>query len=62
MAQGIFDEIDETRQENIERIGVLETERWQLMNSFGNGSFADGAARDRITEIDRQIAGLRPAA
>jgi hypothetical protein len=36
-----------------ERLG---DERWRLMNSFGNGAFADGKTRDRIAEIDTELA------
>jgi hypothetical protein len=39
----------------------LEDERWRLMNSFGNGPVADGQTRDRIAEIDAQLATTQPA-
>ena len=33
----------------------LETERWQLENSYGNGPWHDGLIRQRIERIDREL-------
>jgi hypothetical protein len=38
-----------------ERRERLETERWELENSFGFSSFSDGQTRQRIEEITRQL-------
>lgn len=36
-------------------VEALHQERWMLMNSFGQGVFADGRIRDRIAEIDAML-------
>ena len=37
----------------------LEDERNELMNSYGYGQVSDGRVRDRIAEIDDQLARNR---
>lgn len=43
----------------IRRLERLEDERNVLMNSFGHGPFRDGICRDRIAQIDAEIARAR---
>lgn len=48
-----YDKIQSKRRER------LENERWMRENNYGLGSFHDGQNRQRIEEIDRQLA-VRP--